>query len=448
MRTLGEAILESATALQAAEDARRKREEEERKKREEEKRKKREEEEARKAAGGRGGRGRRKKPRRGRRASRRPKGRAPSRPPGRGKAAGREGEARSPRRGPQPEAARRAEARRGRASPEAPKPRAREPPLPTKESQVSAIKAADVKALRERTGAAMMDCKARADRGRRRHRQGDRDPPRQGPGVRRQARGPLDRRGRRLLLHPRQRQDRRARRDPVRDGLRRPQRRLQRVRPRDRAAHRRGRAAATSRPTRSPRTRSPPSAPSSSRRPPRRASPRTSASGSSRASWPSGARRSRCSTRRTSTATSTTARRSSSSARRPRRAPGENIRIARFARFVVGEDGVEALRWRPASARLRPGPAEALRRGPDGRRSSTAPIPSGSSGSPRQIADVHETGLEIAIVVGAGNIYRGLQGGRGGHGPGDRRLHGDAGDGAQRADAPGRAREARAPRPG
>ena len=48
-RTLGEAILESATAFQAAEEARRKREEEERRRREEEQRKKREEEEARKA---------------------------------------------------------------------------------------------------------------------------------------------------------------------------------------------------------------------------------------------------------------------------------------------------------------------------------------------------------------------------------------------------------------
>ncbi len=35
------------------------------------------------------------------------------------------------------------------------------------------------------------------------------------------------------------------------------------------------------------------------------------------------------------------------------------------------------------------------------------------------------------------------RGGGRGHGPGHRRLHGDAGDGAQRADAPGRAREAR-----
>ena len=50
IRTLGESILESATAWQAAEDARRAREEEERKKREEEDRKRREEEAARKAA--------------------------------------------------------------------------------------------------------------------------------------------------------------------------------------------------------------------------------------------------------------------------------------------------------------------------------------------------------------------------------------------------------------
>ena len=50
VRTLGESILTSATAFQAAEDARRQREEEERLRREEEQRKKREEEEARKAA--------------------------------------------------------------------------------------------------------------------------------------------------------------------------------------------------------------------------------------------------------------------------------------------------------------------------------------------------------------------------------------------------------------
>ena len=40
------------------------------------------------------------------------------------------------------------------------------------------------------------------------------------------------------------------------------------------------------------------------------------------------------------------------------------------------------------------------------------------------------------------------RGGRPRHGPGDRRLHGDARHGAQRADPPGRAREARRPHPG
>ena len=50
VRTLGEAILTSAQAFQAAEEARRQREEEERKRREEEQRKQREAEEARKAA--------------------------------------------------------------------------------------------------------------------------------------------------------------------------------------------------------------------------------------------------------------------------------------------------------------------------------------------------------------------------------------------------------------
>ena len=49
VRALGEAILSSATAFRAAEEARRKREEEERRKREAEQQRKREEEEARKA---------------------------------------------------------------------------------------------------------------------------------------------------------------------------------------------------------------------------------------------------------------------------------------------------------------------------------------------------------------------------------------------------------------
>ena len=33
---------------------------------------------------------------------------------------------------------------------------------------------------------------------------------------------------------------------------------------------------------------------------------------------------------------------------------------------------------------------------------------------------MRERGVEVAIVVGAGNIYRGLDGAAAGHGPGDR----------------------------
>ena len=64
--------------------------------------------------------------------------------------------------------------------------------------------------------------------------------------------------------------------------------------------------------------------------------------------------------------------------------------------------------------------------------------------SPRRSSGVHDRGVEVAIVVGGGNIYRGLDGRGGGHGPRDRRLHGHARDGPQRARAAGRAREARA----
>ena len=61
-----------------------------------------------------------------------------------------------------------------------------------------------------------------------------------------------------------------------------------------------------------------------------------------------------------------------------------------------------------------------------------------------QVSAVRDRGVEVAIVVGAGNIYRGLDGRRAGDGPRHRRLHGDAGDGAQRADPAGRAGGARA----
>ena len=47
-----------------------------------------------------------------------------------------------------------------------------------------------------------------------------------------------------------------------------------------------------------------------------------------------------------------------------------------------------------------------------------------------QVSAQRERGVEIAIVVGAGNIYRGPRRRRQRHGPSHRRLHGDAGDGA------------------
>ena len=102
----------------------------------------------------------------------------------------------APRPSPQAGEARRSPpSRRRRASPPARQPSAEAAPAAERRrrgrrEQVSAdeITAADVKALRDRTGAAMMDCKAALDRGRGRRRAGDRDPAREGPGLGRQAR--------------------------------------------------------------------------------------------------------------------------------------------------------------------------------------------------------------------------------------------------------------------
>ena len=52
-------------------------------------------------------------------------------------------------------------------------------------------------------------------------------------------------------------------------------------------------------------------------------------------------------------------------------------------------------------------------------------------------------GVEIGIVLGGGNIFRGLAAALARHGPRRRRLHGHARDRDQRARAPARAREAR-----
>ena len=54
-----------------------------------------------------------------------------------------------------------------------------------------------------------------------------------------------------------------------------------------------------------------------------------------------------------------------------------------------------------------------------------------------EIAEVTRLGVEVAVVIGGGNIFRGVAPGRRGHGPGDGRLHGHAGDADERARAAG-----------
>ena len=58
-----------------------------------------------------------------------------------------------------------------------------------------------------------------------------------------------------------------------------------------------------------------------------------------------------------------------------------------------------------------------------------------------------DLGVEIAIVVGGGNIFRGMTGENAWHGPGPRRLHGDARNRHQRIGVAGRARVARPTHP-
>ena len=111
---------------------------------------------------------------------------------------------------------------------EAARRRTQTPPTPTdltrtrRETPPMAITAADVKKLRDATGAGMMDAQEGPHRGRGRLRQGDRAAAHLGPGQGRQARRP---RG-----HQRHRRRPRRRADPVRlrDRLRRQERRVRR----------------------------------------------------------------------------------------------------------------------------------------------------------------------------------------------------------------------------
>ena len=95
---------------------------------------------------------------------------------------------------------------------------------------------------------------------------------------------------------------------------------------------------------------------------------------------------------------------------------GENVVIRRFARFAVGAVG-SGRSGRPG---LQPHPAQALRRGADGRARLRDRSRARSIAVARQVAAVQAQGVEVAIVVGGGNIYRGMHGGGGGDGSRDR----------------------------
>ncbi len=192
---------------------------------------------------------------------------------------------------------------------------------PTRRTVMSAVSAKDVKELRDRTGAGMLACRdalKEAD--------GDIDKAveilrAKGEASAAKRSGAEASRRRDPELHPRQQQDRRARRGRLPDRLRGPQREVRRVRARRGPA--RGRGARASSP--STTTRCPPRIASArSGSPPSRLPtvPRTCASASSRASWTSGSTRWCCCARSTSTRTSTAARRSRSSGWRCRRRRG------------------------------------------------------------------------------------------------------------------------------
>ena len=64
------------------------------------------------------------------------------------------------------------------------------------------------------------------------------------------------------------------------------------------------------------------------------------------------------------------------------------------------------------------------------------------------VKEAYEAGTQICMVIGGGNIFRGLAGGRQGHRPRHRRLHGHAGDRHERAGDAGGAGAGRAALPG
>ena len=247
--------------------------------------------------------------------------------------------------------------------------------------------------------------------------------------------GRVDRRGRRRLVHPRRRQDRRAGRGQLRDRLRRPHREFQElvrdiamhiaaadpqfVAPRGRAAGR-ARARARDLPRRRLAATGKPGATSSRR--------------SSRASWrsstprraSSSSRSSRTPTRRSASSSPRRSRRSartsrcaaspaSSSARASRSAPTTSPPRSTAAAPMRPEIGrpIDASDARAYQRILLKLSGEALMGEPAVRhrpRRWSPPSPTRSARSTR-------LGVQMAIVIGGGNIFRGLARQRTRHGP-------------------------------
>ena len=82
-----------------------------------------------------------------------------------------------------------------------------------------------------------------------------------------------------------------------------------------------------------------------------------------------------------------------------------------------------------ACAGVQAHPAQAVRRGADGRATRTASTARRSSASSREVREVDAARrARSRVVIGGGNIFRGVAGRRRRHGPRDRRLHGHARD--------------------
>ena len=262
--------------------------------------------------------------------------------------AGRRGDPRGDRRRARPRGGREGRARKPTRPDARPPTRPADPPTSTDgadhrtpparhrstRTQMATITADAVKELRERTGAGMMDCKRALE-----ETDGDLDKAvallrERGLAAAAKKAGRDAREGLVSQLHPHRRPRRRADRGQLRDGLRRPHRRVPEARPRPRDPGRRaGAALRRRRPHPGGRARREEGGAAADETRPGEARGR-SASRSSRASSRSGSRRSCLSSSRSAT-------RSGPSRELVTEAIatiGENIRVRRFARYALGEE--------------------------------------------------------------------------------------------------------------